>query len=1331
MTATGAGYSYPLSPVQKGMLFHTLYAPRSGAYVQQLVGALHEELDASAFGRAWQWVADRHPVLRTGVNFTDSGGLLQQVSTPYGLTIEQHDWRGTDLEEREEKLRLYIDADRRRGFDLGAEPLMRLALFRMDRADYRFVWTSHHALLDGRSRLVVLEELFLAYEAFCRGEAPRCEPARPYRDYIEWLSTYDMAKAERFWGRSLRGFTAPTPLVPDTAPQANSSAAEPFATQGVRLSESSTAALGSLARRHGLSLNTLVQGAWALLLSRYSGEEDIVFGATRACRKPEARPGEVWVGLFINTLPVRARVSPDEPLIPWLQRLRAQWRAAREHEHTPLVDVQAWSELPAGTTLFESVVVFEHQTLQSALQEQGGRWTGRGFRLIQATHYPLTVSAYGGPELLLNLGFDLRRFEVATIDRMLGHLRTLLDGMAAHPEARLSELPLLTEGERRMALTEWNDTRTEYPRDRCIHELFEEQVGLTPEAVAVVFEDERLTYRELNRRANQLALHLQGLGVGPEVLVGICMERSLEVVVGMLGILKAGGAYVPLDPAYPSERLAFMLEDMQASVLLSQRHLLGSLPRTKAQVVCVDAYRPVIAQKDVQNAGNRATAESLAYVIYTSGSTGKPKGVCVSHRAVASLVRNTDYARLTSTDVVGQASNPAFDAATWEIWGALLGGAQLVVLPQDTVLSPSAMAAAIEQRHITALFLTTALFNQVARENPAALRPLRHLLFGGEAVKTKWVREVLAAGSPERLLHVYGPTETTTFATWHLVEEVEDDATTIPIGRPTSNTEAYVLDARLGLVPVGVPGELYIGGPGVARAYLNRPQLTDEKFLPHPFNERPEARLYKTGDRVRRRANGDIEFLGRLDGQIKLRGFRIEPGEVESVLGSHAAVRESVVLLREDIPEHKRLTAYLVTASAAPPDSELRAFLRQRLPDYMVPSTFVALEALPLTPNGKIDRDALPAPSTIRPGSDSGLVAPHDALERRLVGIWEQVLGVPVVGANDDFFELGGHSLLAVNLFVQIEKAFGRQLPLATLFRAPTVRQLADVLHREAEEETPTSLVAIQPHGSRPPFFCVHGAGGGVLLFHALARYLKPDQPFYGFQARDPDKEQAAPKVEDIAAAYVRELRDFQSEGPYYLGGYSSGGLVAFEMARRLRAQGHSVALLVLFDTGHPAFDRPMLARLYYHARKVRRLGPLRYAEETFWGVTKSRIRRVANKWSLWSGYSLPRALQRTYSLNRIAAANYVPKPYSETVTLFRSADFWGYPDDPSLGWNCIVGGGVDVHEVPGDHRLFREPHVQVLAAKLQVYSGADTSKFAVRTVSVSPQTLRRISVGA
>jgi amino acid adenylation domain-containing protein len=589
-----------------------------------------------------------------------------------------------------------------------------------------------------------------------------------------------------------------------------------------------------------------------------------------------------------------------------------------------------------------------------------------------------------------------------------------------------------------------------------------------------------------------------------------------------------------------------------------------------------------------------ASPKSLAYVIYTSGSTGKPKGVCVPHRAVGRLVMNADYASLTSADVVAQASNFAFDAATWEIWGALLNGARLVVLPRDVTLSPRTLTAEIERHEISALFLTTALFNQVARENPGAFRPLRHLLFGGEAVEPKWVRKVLAEGAPGRLVHVYGPTETTTFATWHLVEAVEDEAATIPIGRPIANTEAYVLDARQRPVPIGVPGELYIGGDGLARGYLSRPELTAEKFVPDPFSDELGTRLYKTGDRVRRRANGDIEFLGRSDGRVKLRGYRIELGEVESVLSSHAAVRESVVMLREDDIGEKRLIAYIVAAGVSPSRNELRAFLRERLPDYMTPSSFILLQALPLTSNGKIDRHALPpVPIATRTADlESRSDAPHDALEKNLAGIWEEVLGVAVVGMDDDFFGLGGHSMLAVRLFAQIEKTFDQRLPLATLFRAPTVRQLADTLRRGGEGALQASLVGVQPNGSRPPFFCVHGAGRDVLFLRPVAQYLGPDQPLYGFRrAGDTTKVQT---IEDMAASYVRELREFQPEGPYFLGGHSGGGVVALEMAQQLHRQGQDVALLALLDTTCPSKAQTIEEREKYIKRKMRKPLPRR-----------------------------------------------------------------------------------------------------------------------------------------
>jgi len=567
--------------------------------------------------------------------------------------------------------------------------------------------------------------------------------------------------------------------------------------------------------------------------------------------------------------------------------------------------------------------------------------------------FDLTLSIMEETEKLRGeLEYNSALFESTTITRMLGHYQTLLEHIVANPDQHIGELPLLTETERRQLLVEWNDTQTDYPADLCIHQLFEVQVARTPDATAVTFENQQLTYSELNARANQLAHYLSKVGVGPEVLVGICVERSLEMVIGLLGILKAGGAYVPLTPSYPKERLAFMLEDAQVSVLLTHEHLLNSLPEHKAKVVCLNSDLENIAHENVENPNSMTTPENLAYVIYTSGSTGKPKGISVPHQAVNRLVCNTNYVQLQSSDRIAQASNCSFDAATFEIWGALLHGARLIGFTKDIVLSPQAFATQIREQKISVLFLTTALFNQLASEVPWAFNSVKHLLFGGEAVDPKWVKEVLKNGPPKRLLHVYGPTESTTFTSWYLVQEAPENATTIPIGRPISNTQIYLLDSPLNPVPVGVPGELCIGGGGLARDYLNRPELTAEKFIPNPFSDEPDARLYKTGDLARYLPDGNIEFLGRLDYQVKLRGFRIELGEIEAVLSQHLAVRDIVVLAREDEPGNKRLVAYVVpTQNQKPTIDELRRFLSEKLPGYMVPSAFVLLSNLPLTPS--------------------------------------------------------------------------------------------------------------------------------------------------------------------------------------------------------------------------------------------------------------------------------------------------------------------------------------------------------------------------------------------
>src|SRR5919199_263585 len=1070
---------YSLSPIQQGLLFHTLYASDSGVYFVQLSCTFNGDLHISAFERAWQQVVERHSVLRTAFIWQGLDEALQVVRQHVRLPWEQHDWRRLSPVEQQEQLEVFLHADRERGFDLSQAPLMRLTLIQMDENVYQFIWSHHHLLLDGWSLSLVLKEVFAFYEVSRQGQDLHLQRSRPYQSYIAWLQQQDLARAEVFWRQMLQGFSTPTPLGVDRVLGSLSSEGESYDEQQIQLSVGATRALQSFARQHQLTLNTLVQGAWALLLSRYSGQEDVVFGATTSGRPADLAGVESMVGLFINTLPMRVSVSPQADLLSWLQQLQSQQIKLRQYEYSPLLQVQGWSDVPKGLPLFESIVVFENYPIDASLQEQGGSLEIRNVRGVDQTNYPLTVAAVPGAELSLELSYDCHRFDAATITRMLGHFQTLLEGIIVAPQQRLVDLPMLTQPERQQLLVEWNETLMDYPQDVCIHQLFEAQSERTPDAVAGVFESEQLSYCELNRRANKIAHHLRSLGVRPDVLVGICVERSLEIVVGLLGILKAGGAYVPLDPAYPQERLAFMLEDSQVPILLTQQRLVDRLPSHQAHVVCLDSDWEAIAQQSQENPKSAVTAENLAYVIYTSGSTGKPKGVCVSHRAVNRLVLNTNYVKLEPSDRVAQASNCSFDAATFEIWGALLQGARLIGIAKDIVLSPQNFATQIREQGISVLFLTTALFNQLAREVPWAFHSIRHLLFGGEAVEPRWVKAVLQHEPPQRLLHVYGPTESTTFTSWHWVQNVPEGATTIPIGRPIANTQIYLLDNQLQPVPIGVPGELYIGGDGLARGYLNRPELNTEKFIPNPFSKASGARLYKTGDLARYLSDGNIEFLGRLDNQVKIRGFRIELGEIEAVLSQHPAVDETVVVVREDVPGNKRLVAYLVVNQAtAPTMPQLQQFLKQKLPEYMVPSAYVLLDALPLTPNGKIDRRALPAPDTARPEGEGAYVAPQTPVEEILAGIWADVLGLQQVGIHDNFFELGGHSLLATQLISRLRDSFGVEFPLRGLFESPTVAGLSERL--EALRRTALGLVA-------PPLLPGERSGQ-LLLSFAQAR---------------------------------------------------------------------------------------------------------------------------------------------------------------------------------------------------------------------------------------------------
>jgi amino acid adenylation domain-containing protein len=802
--------------------------------------------------------------------------------------------------------------------------------------------------------------------------------------------------------------------------------------------------LQSTCARHKVSLFVLLLAAFKTLLHRYTLQADIIVAvpSSDSIRWKDDKGGEP----FSNLLALRSDLTSDPTFAQLLISMAKTVQDAAENRDYPFENLLQQYDGVGVSPIFgfcdgspaDSIAPITERCLLD-LQ----RYSNRSDLVFLATRQ--------GDSVALQCQYDTELFEPATIARLLGHYVTLLDGIAANPGHRISQLPLLTERETHQILAEWNDTQTEYPKDKCIHRLFEEQVDRTPDATAVVYEDQQLTYRELNNRANQLAHYLHRQGVQPDTLVALCMERSIEMIVGLLGILKAGGAYVPLDPTYPEKRLAFMLHESSSPVLVTQQAFIDEFIDCSARMIFLDTDWEKVRQESERNLIAESKSDSLAYVIYTSGSTGQPKGVAVPHQAVNRLVINTDYVQVRSSDVIAQASNVSFDAATFEIWGALLNGARLVLITKDTLLSPQSLSTAIARYGITTLFLTTALFNQMVEQIPAALGKLRFLLFGGEAVDPERVKELVRIGPPSHLLHVYGPTETTTFATWHRIKAIAADATTVPIGRPIANTEIYILDPYLNPVPIGVAGELHIGGDGLARGYLHRPELTVEKFIANPFNNEPEARLYKTGDLARYLADGTIDFLGRIDSQVKIRGYRIEPGEIESVLAQHSAIQQAVVLAREDSPGDKRLVAYVVAAVGCTPSLDaLRSFLQQKLPDYMVPSAFMFLDSLPLTPNGKLDRKALPTPDQSRPELENAFAAPRTATEGRIAKIWAEVLGFDPIGIHDDFLALGGHSLRAIQIVARLRNVLNKEVFLNDIFSNPTIAELADILDKRA-----------------------------------------------------------------------------------------------------------------------------------------------------------------------------------------------------------------------------------------------------------------------------------------
>jgi len=1034
---------YSLSPVQQGLLFHSAYEPQSGVYIEQMRCRLQGELDGQAFHKAWQQLVARHAVLRTRFMWRDVSSPVQIVMPSADLPWLELDWRVYSGSEQEARLRQFVQEDRRRDFDFERPPLMRLALIRVALETYEVVWTHHHILMDGWCLPILLKEVLTSYHAFRSGQEPAQDLPVPYRHYLAWLQQQDSAASEEFWRATLKGFTAPT-LLGDDAKAEESDGVGDYGVFTLTIPAATTAAIRACAQRCQVTENTLVQGAWALLLSRYRGETDIVFGTTVSGRAAEVPGIESMVGLFINTLPLRLSVQPDAVVHQWLRELLSQNSALREYEQSPLAQIQGWSEVPRGQSLFESLIVFDNHPTDGTLEQGTTGLAVEQTTLQGQTNYPLTLNILPGKALTVAFWYQRRRFRDDVVTRIAGHFERLLTAMAERPEQRLSEVAILGAAERATVVTEWNATARAYPAGQTVPELIAAQAAQTPEAIAVRAEAGTLTYAALLARANQVAHTLRAQGVGPETLVGIAMARSLDLVVGLLGILQAGAAYVPLDPTYPADRLAFMLADSQVAVLLTHEALVASLGFT-GSTLCLDRDGPAIAQQPTHAPPGRFTDQQVAYTIYTSGSTGRPKGAGNTHGGLRNRLQWMQEAYpLTAADRVLQKTPISFDVSVWEFFWPLLAGAELVLAAPGEHQDPAALIARIVRTGVTTLHFVPPML-QAFLEHPDVARctALRQIICSGEALPAAVPPQVTAQLPAARLHNLYGPTEAAIDVTaWTC--PLTRDITAVPIGRPIANTQIYVLDPQGQPVPIGVPGELYIGGIGVARGYHRRPALTADRFVPDPFSVRPGQRLYRTGDLVRFRADGALDYLGRLDHQVKIRGFRIELGEIEQALRQQPGVREAVVLARTEASGTKRLVGYVtLDAAMAVEVATLRQGLAQQLPEYMVPAVLLVLAQLPLSPNGKVNRAALPAPEAERERT-AVYEAPQTEPEQTLAAIWAQVLGLPRVGRHDNFFELGGDSINSLQILARAHRA-GVQLTPKQLFENPTIASAATV----------------------------------------------------------------------------------------------------------------------------------------------------------------------------------------------------------------------------------------------------------------------------------------------
>ena len=1046
-----------------------------------------------------------------------------------------------------------------------------------------------------------------------------------------------------------------------------------------------------------------------VLIYRYVDRQDILIGS----------PIKIGNRSAVDLLVFRTELSGNPTFTQVLERTNQVVSEASEHQDLPfdrLIEALEIERSPSYHPLFQ--VMFSWAQSNADLQNLA--------RLTEKFNITRTRSTPDPRSSPLDLSLKLEQtasgifghfeystdlFEAATIDRMAMHFQKLVESIVANPAQSIDELNILTDSERHQLLVEWNQTQIDYPQ-QCIHQLFEAQVERTPDNIAIVFEQQQLTYRELDNRANQVAHYLQSQGILPNMLVGLYVERSPIMMIGLLGILKTGAAYVPLDPNHPLDRIEYVLEDAQIGIILTQQQLVGRLQhKSSVELICLDTDWAKISTKPTSTPILAISPDQIAYLIYTSGSTGKPKGVEARHRGVVNFITSMQrQPGMTATDILLSVTTLSFDMAVLEIYLPITVGAQLVLVSREDAMDGRKLAATIAQLGITVMQGTPATW-RVLLESGWQGAPSLKVITGAEPISTDLVTQLLAKSCS--VWNLYGPTETTV---WSTAYQVQGHEQRVPIGKPIANTEIYILDPHFQPVPIGVTGELYIGGAGLARGYWHKPDLTAEKFIPDPFSANPTARIYRTGDLARYLPTGEIECLGRIDFQVKLRGFRIELGGVEAILCQHPQIAQAVAIVREDNPEDRRLVAYITIdqqsdSLKSPSVKQIREFLAGQLPSYMVPSTVVFLDTLPLTPNGKIDRRALPAPDHTRQ-LDTLLVTSDDELELQLTTMWEQVLKTQPIGIEDNFFDLGGHSLLAVRLIAEVEQIWHQKLPLATFIEAPTIRQFARIIRQGQGSTTWSSLVEIESRGSKTPLFCIHPVGGNVLEYYPLAHQLGLDRPIYGIQSQGLDGIQAPlTQIEAMAASYISDIQSVQPDGPYLLVGYSFGGLIAFEIARQLESQGKQVNLLALLDSESPSLlnVRPaLLPTVGIHLQNFQQLNisdKVKYIKDRI--VFRLRYQNKENSQKEFMldnwGADMPPAYLKVLEANFQAGENYLGKFYPGKITLFRSSiQPIAQALHPDLGWGDLAGA-VEVYDVSGHHRnLLKEPYIQAVARQLK-----------------------------